>query len=1614
MHKKKIILLAAIAALLVTVPLAWFGFRQFQLRSGESDYSGDAAIVGTTPPIIQGEPSVNGVTFNESMTIAPTALGDITITAMDETHFGIATHSAFLISSAVNTLTMEHLHANLSMRSGESFTLEAQPDNAFLLRFDDELESNRVYNLLYAPPGRQAASHAFQTQDIFRVTATSPADHTHGIPNDAGIEVTFSREIAGDFAGMFRIEPPVEGRFLQRGNTHIFAPFDMDFNTLYTVTISQGLESVYGDVLTEDYVFSFTTRWGTSTAPLFSIAGNEYETFLPWNEAFIALNVSNDFRGREFHVSLYDLETPDHFIHFNENTPKNLVDTFELELAEFQTDHQSFFYLFLGRTLPEGYYVAQVRSTENNVDVVLHKFIQVSAISVYSLSLEGEAVFWVHDATTGQPAAGAEIIIDGDVAGTTNSDGLAIIETANRGHAAITITYGNFQTFAYTKPTFTNRPLIAQDRFLSYMYTDRPTYRPTDTVDVFGVIMPRYGQSHLPDDVFTLRFGDMLELPITLDAFHSFAMRVPVENMFGGTNIEVTANGERLMSTWVNFFDYTNLNYVITGELDRIAYFTGEYAQAEIVVTTFTGQPREGVSLRSGFDETEVTLTTNHVGIATGSVRVQDSWSRHWAPSWSSYWFSVISAAQVSQSISLPKIIVPRDIMMEHEFDGDTATITTNRIDIDRMNAHFGTSDMWLNIDPDIFRGDAVDVDFTVNITRHETTRTIRRQQYDHINRRMITTYDFDTAETILTPIHGRTENGRAVLTDLPTSNDPLISYSITITYNDSRGYETDVWLIDRRWWFPTQESSIRHFGLLLENHSLRINETAYVSLIEGVDQWHGWWGSPGFDDGFTPITEGRLLTVLVRDGIMDISVGSPAGTPITFTEAGISSALLFGAFFDGQYIFSISHPVHIAFDHTQRDMDIALTFDQDIYQPGDEVTVTVNALPNTQVLISVVDESSILHPWHNTNFMARFYHSSPADSWRQNFFQFLSHTQHNFGGAGFGAEGGGGGDGGGELVFRDTFVDNPIFEFVQTDSSGVGTLTFTLPDQITSWRVTAIGLTQDGYGGDAVYHVISTLDFYVDVIYTNEFIVGDDIAVLARAFGNDGASVEFTFYVLQDGEAVHTSTQTNHHSVILNAGKLDAGEYIMRIIARHGSVYDAVEHPFSVAESGMILPSRAAFNVTADSSGMAAPSGFGAFDPTQISMRPLPVRVSLTNANMRPLANILQGIRGNGSFRTDYIAADAFIDYFFTGVEDFDHARAQIHAQDGGIPQLTYEYPDFFYTARFAASFPEFVNRQQIIRFVDEALNGESGQMIRAARLLALAAVGEPVLLDIRAEIDIFVNTGGDHLTWLYLAAALVAVGDDAGAATLMQSFPHPSQLDLPQMHIEDISTLLLFINTTINPQAAWEHLRRDGQNQYVSDVPERVNFVRRARVLGENVSEIQYDLNGTTHTVRLEDFDIHHLHLSHAQFDALNLTPVSGSTDMHLDFYSASADNWLDADNRIALERTISREGDVIRVEIRANMPNDARGMFTIYDRLPSNMRFVPLRNDDIRNQGFARNIQRQLVEIRFFHDPEHNPQQRVLVYHAMELFEAEMANDTTFITNHRTENHLWGMTP
>ncbi len=120
-------------------------------------------------------------------------------------------------------------------------------------------------------------------------------------------------------------------------------------------------------------------------------------------------------------------------------------------------------------------------------------------------------------------------------------------------------------------------------------------------------------------------------------------------------------------------------------------------------------------------------------------------------------------------------------------------------------------------------------------------------------------------------------------------------------------------------------------------------------------------------------------------------------------------------------------------------------------------------------------------------------------------------------------------------VTIRQDFQQTPLWApRVVTDANGQAVVTVTLPDNLTTWRVDARGLTADTLVGDQTTDVIATLPLLVRPVTPRFFVVGDRLA-LAAVINNNTAAEQTVQATLQASGVTLAGAATQ--SVTIPAG---------------------------------------------------------------------------------------------------------------------------------------------------------------------------------------------------------------------------------------------------------------------------------------------------------------------------------------------------------------------------------------------------------------------------------------------------------------------------------------------
>lgn len=1284
----------------------------------------------------------------------------------------------FLIEVSGGTMTAAELESRITIEPAVDFTLQAESETRYTLTPNESFEDGEIVTVSIATGGNTSKSWAFQTDSSLRVESTLPGNNAEGMPVETGIELRFSRIVSSGMEEFFGITPAVSGSFLYSGKTVAFVPEqDLSPDTVYTVTIQPGLTAESGEVLESAYTFSFRTPSdGFGSSMNFYLSDDVTETFVPGDA--IAVGVYAPEEVQTVGVTLYSIGSAEQYRTLAQECYDALhpvlgqssdiqvstagltkLDSFEAEITKLMNTYWYAPSYVILPDLEEGWYLAEISSSDDaGHTVTLQKLIQVSPISVYCQSLNGEAFFWLNDAETGESLPGADITLTLD--GTpghaqTGADGTALLSysPADNSRARLEITAGGRTFVDFIKIDATAETDAAFDYF-SYVYLDREVYKPSDTVRFWGILSPRNGNP-LPSElqVMISSHGEPRKAgTVSVNSEGVFTGTCSFEDSISGyVTLSFVSGSDTLCSTSYTVMEYTKPTYVLTAEFDQAYYRAGDTMNVYVNAHFFDGTPASGLKVSLSKDEYGEVLTLDGSGKA--SATVPSSSYGDWTPTSQYVNVSIGDAEDVSVYAFGQAYFFPSDYMLTTEIaDRDTlrVDIRSNAIDFDAFERHMENYHAYL----DDLRGAPADVSGTISLIRCYYEKHPTGQYYDAIQKVTVDTYDYDYCEEIVRVEEFQTVNGSYTSMPFPDADySDGASYRMDITYTSPDGvsFETSAFLGSG--YYPG--SFYNGYSILREddnNGRLAIGETASFSI----------YGKPDHKGGAT-------LYTTMTDRLLRYDVTEEETFAFTFTEEMLPNVVVYAAYFDGRHVYSV-WPAYVSYDYTERQLYAEIETDRESYAPGDSVhgvirLKDVEGKPvSANYAIGVVDEAlfAILDQSVDplSSLYEMYYYETPC-RFTSYVDKLLSDMYAEGGGDGLAAE------------VRDDFADTAAFLTGKTNADGSAEFSFQLPDNLTSWRITAAAVSDTLCAGSTVHNITVTLPFFLNLVLNDSYTSGDDIALSARVSGVENGT-DVTYTVLADGKTVLSANGKSGEYTHMNLGQFDAGSYGITVSAVSGSFSDAVTRTIRVEDSRHEL--------TGITTGTLA-------EPIAVDAVKYPVTVLCYDAQRQLTVSALSQLLSAGGNRADQtLGRIAAMDI----LESLDPEAAAAmnrpefsayQSYNGGIRMLSYADPDALTTALALVSAAPQFDAGAAVNYLYQVLDdrsASSGEVVAA--YLGLAAMREPVLADLRvlaASPDGF--TADDQLL---LASALALLGDDDGAMALYQT------LVLPQLRTSDTWT--------------------------------------------------------------------------------------------------------------------------------------------------------------------------------------------------------------------------------
>lgn len=1475
---------------------------------------------------------------------------------------GIDLNSAFIIT-ANEDYSASDVKDVLSVSPEIEYDLDKSGYATYLLKPKDNLLGNSIYNIS-VKSGEDIKSWAFQTKSEFKITSTIPINDSICMNLNSGIQIDFSKKV-DNISNFFEISPKIEGTFKYVGKTATFVPNKpLTDGETYTVILKAGLQSIDGDKLKEDYTFSFKAEaYQFESGKLF--LRSEKENFSTADTQVISFAYGQkDFKGEFFDVNIYNLKTHENYL--------NLLKAEEIDVTGYEViksfkDHLIYdtnsyrAYIKLPENLPVGWYVAEVTNTENNIN--LKQLIQVSDIAIYLQGVKGNALIWCNDIQTGDILANTDVRI-GDKPLKTNENGVVLFKADGKNEIVVSLDDGRrFAEYIDFTTDFENA------KYNIYVYTDRESYKPTDTINYWGIIVAKDAKEKLPKTI-ELYFGEQLVGEnITVNSSGIFTGSFDIENQISMYNeIYVGIGDAHYYAKGIIIEDYIKPSYILDFEFDKEYYRRNDIAEIDISGSYFDSNPASNLelNLRIGNDTEAVKL--DEMGNETIKYALNNINRQIWEPAYI-YAYLQTSGADEDASTGKNFIYCPTDYALETEVIDNELIIKSSLIDFSQVVTASHYTERLI--------GEACGgVSGKVNVYRTDYIKTATGTYYDFINKTNKTKYSYSTKKTLVDTFDFITNSTgvAAIPIDYEVTEDCY--YSFEMIYNMPDGFEGKMSGSLSKNIYPNSDT---YYYFEPAKSSLKTNEEVLVKIT----------GSNGFEN------KGRVLYSAINEEIQEVALTKNTEFKFKFNEKYIPNILLVGVYFDGTDYYTIDQR-YLYYSYSERELDILITTDKESYAPGDTVKVNVEAKDKngnpakTNMVISVVDEAAFAINDQYPDPLPELYSS--------NWYYPMTYISTNVLNEDFiGGEGGGGGDAG---TFRDYFKDTAAFLTIKTGSNGKTNASFKLPDNTTSWRITVVGITDNLRAGYKTYNVISTLPFYTNIVMNEKYNIGDDITFSLKSTGENlpllSSSIKYEVKLIKDEEVINTEKvyQLPFKSVNVNMGKaLIAGDYKVEVKSECGVYKDTFVKEFSVENSlhEINIVKDIDFTTGVNVDAVKYPVRLMFYDVDNKLYYDVIDKILSTSLGM---TNEQQIARNEVSKKLEYIK-----EVTIRNLQDYD----------GGVKLLNYSGSDAMLTAKICAIMPEYIDTFAAKRYLNYILESEQTSFEqKTAAYFGLAALKEPVLNDIKY---LLANSSEFSIQEkLNLITGLAYIGDYEGATKYYTELIKPriskteedayiySYDKYESYSTTSFLTVLLAKLKHEDLSLVANYVVKTESKEYTPAL-DLIEFIRNYNPKTESEGLLRYAIDGKEEIVNFNEKNNFVLTLAERElkkFEILESNKIAGKV-MYVGTLNEAADLYA---NEIKIEKIISGGsgiGDIRTVTIKVKTPSNLakEEHLVVNDIVPSGMRFVGTENWHFKDAQ----------KVRFIISNYDKKSEYVIRYSVRNVLKGEYAVESAVVVNPKT---------
>lgn len=726
-------------------------------------------------------------------------------------------------------------------------------------------------------------------------------------------------------------------------------------------------------------------------------------------------------------------------------------------------------------------------------------------------------LYWVSDMASLNPVSGAKVSLydnNGSMISqaSTNDQGVATMKPA-AGSVMALVEHNGDSTIVAGYENRLSYGDYANNVKKIYIYTDKPLYRPGDTVNAKGILRLGYDgnyqmfeQKEVELDIFNPRYEKFLTRKVTLNDYGTFVAEFFLDANAPLGTYQICVKGTYNCG-YFDLLEYAPASFKVSATADREEYISKDNVKINLEAAYYFGVPVEN-------GQVEYTVSSQNYYFDKYRDGYLNFGYFEDCPSYYCYGEKFISRGAmildkngkgtISEIIDLQKIfddngyanskIIVVDITVKNSLGQSVSTQKSFLV-------HSGEFYLGVSIDPSFVKKNE---EFKVNVKAIDTqgkpksagkvAAEVYKTEWVYAKRLEVGgnfIYDWEKKRDLVKT--GTLDDPGNGDYSMPLKLDAVGEYEIDVIGHDGRGNK----ILSRGYAYIHGPGAVRFRPAQDNELTLKTERT---ELKVGED------GSFVIE---SPYEKAKALIALERGKIFDYRIvdvngglynykfkAEEAYAPNIFASVLLQSA-------DPAVRFGMQE---FRIDSDKNKIDIEIQSDKKTYRPGEEVVLKISAKDrdndpvSAEVSVAVVDLSVLaLKGNPKKDPLIFFYNGFPLTvSTSSNLKSVLLKREAN---AEASKGGSGGGDGQGAKV-RGVFKETAFWEgSVLTDSAGGATVKFKLPDNLTTWQAEALGVDRETKLGVDYVEFMAKKDLMIVPLKPRFILPGDVFYIGAQVF---------------------------------------------------------------------------------------------------------------------------------------------------------------------------------------------------------------------------------------------------------------------------------------------------------------------------------------------------------------------------------------------------------------------------------------------------------------------------------------------------------------------------------